>query len=922
MVTFAEDTGNWLDLGQTNPYTHGDGRFVSIQPNILGGAQAASWSLVTNNPNIQDDPLNLYNEASVLNHRWALPFKGFAMVPNLSDRHGVTLNPGLNYVYQPEYQEVRPHQQGELTTYVSASAPASIQVKGLSSTIALPRAGDALGSEVSLYLRGPLETDTAPTQAGTTAPVLTYSTDGTAFAAAAAGTDWAAITHVRLEVDTLMPGDAMGLVMPLRTEAWGADAETLRSGDLGKALMQASFRAESGFLTQQFDRMNTYDFLPNVISGFVWQDANADGFWQDGENQMTGIPVQLYEFADGASKRQVATTTTAAGGTYRFDTAAFHHLQLEVVLPTGYRTVPLTHPIPGNVFVTAADLRTGFTMAGTFAPEHIMELYEGVNAGLVLFAPVNSLAVQLAGQKRLEGGTLQDGQFTFTLTALADNPAGAVINTVTTVNTGGAIAFGPGALTFTMPGTYRFLVAETKGTLAGITYDPNPVQVTFQVAPAADGLSLAITGATYEKNRAPQDGILFENKQAYPMSFIVQGVKRVTGEGAVLQPEQFTFSLTGYGTPQTTTHDSNGRFTFQKMDVNEPGVINLVMTEVKGTDPNVRYDDTRYDLRLNFLATPNAQGGFIETTMLKNGEPAPDLVPEFVNVITPPEPGYPTLQVPIGATKVMRGGTLRDGQFAFELRDEAGNVTAATNDASGSIAFPDRALNTPGTFVYTIHEVEGTQERMTYDTAVWQVNITTTPNGDVLQAAVEYLKDDVPTASAPVFTNILAPEPPDPPVPPDPTYPTLRVPIGATKVLRGGMLREGQFTFELLDGAGKVITTATNDATGAVTFPDRTFSRTGTFLYTIREVAGTQERMAYDTAEWQVIITTTPSGGVLQAAVDYLKDDVPTASAPVFTNTVKLPPTGDRVPTLIISLLLAAIASLGAAWLIGRRRTS
>ena len=55
--------------------------------------------------------------------------------------------------------------------------------------------------------------------------------------------------------------------------------------------------------------------VPNFISGIVWEDTDKDGIQDAGENALNGVTVELYRDDDTNPK---ATTTTAAGGAYKF----------------------------------------------------------------------------------------------------------------------------------------------------------------------------------------------------------------------------------------------------------------------------------------------------------------------------------------------------------------------------------------------------------------------------------------------------------------------------------------------------------------------------------------------------------------------------------------------------------------------------
>lgn len=70
------------------------------------------------------------------------------------------------------------------------------------------------------------------------------------------------------------------------------------------------------------------------------------------------------------------------------------------------------------------------------------------------------------------------------------------------------------------------------------------------------------------------------------------------------------------------------------------------------------------------------------------------------------------------------------------------------------------------------------------------------------------------------------------------TVKSTRYQIQAEKLLSGRSLLAGEFTFELLDSAGKVIQTVHNDASGKIEFSPITYTSTGDYDYTVRERGG------------------------------------------------------------------------------------
>ena len=96
-------------------------------------------------------------------------------------------------------------------------------------------------------------------------------------------------------------------------------------------------------------------------------------------------------------------------------------------------------------------------------------------------------------------------------------------------------------------------------------------------------------------------------------------------------------------------------------------------------------------------------------------------------------------EIQFNFTKAYHGGTLKAGQFKFEIRDSSGKVVqTATNDEKGNILFQSIKFkeNEVGTHTYTVSEVKGTEENTEYDKMVSTVTVTVTKSADKLVAKI------------------------------------------------------------------------------------------------------------------------------------------------------------------------------------------
>ena len=165
--------------------------------------------------------------------------------------------------------------------------------------------------------------------------------------------------------------------------------------------------------------------------------------------------------------------------------------------------------------------------------------------------------------------------------------------------------------------------------------------------------------------------------------------------------------------------------------------------------------------------TENAETHALETQVAySKGGKAADAV-AFSNSYAPA-----ATKVKLGASKVLSGEDLKEGQFSFQLKDANGTVLqAAKNAADGTVGFKAISYDKPGAYRYSISEVNDAQKNVTYDAAEHQVTVTVTDDGAGHLVATVTYDGDV----APVFKNTYTP-PTTPPVNP-PTNPPSKPPV-------------------------------------------------------------------------------------------------------------------------------------------------
>ena len=88
--------------------------------------------------------------------------------------------------------------------------------------------------------------------------------------------------------------------------------------------------------------------------------------------------------------------------------------------------------------------------------------------------------------------------------------------------------------------------------------------------------------------------------------------------------------------------------------------------------------------------------------------------------------------------------------------------------------------------------------------------------------------------------------------------------LEAEKKFKNGKLKEGEFTFELMDAGGKVLQSKTNDAAGKVAFDEIEYKLSDVakapFTYTVREVPGSRADVKYDATVYTVTVELKDKG--------------------------------------------------------------
>ena len=433
----------------------------------------------------------------------------------------------------------------------------------------------------------------------------------------------------------------------------------------------------------------------------------------------------------------------------------------------------------------------------------------------------------------------------------------------------GKAAINFGTIEYTEPGTYVYKVIETNAgtTVDGIAYSKNVAEITVTVTPNKKGELSAEVKVTSGK-------AMFENAYATnPVESSVTDKIDVTKSltGRDLAAGEFSFELReikGEDSEliETVENAADGKVTFKPIKYAEAGEHTYTLHEVKGNASGIDYDNTVYTIVTTI--SDNSKGQLVATHELKGDEDVKSI--EFKNAynVTPKSSSVTDL---VKATKVLDGRDLKEGEFNFELVEGDDVVATGTNDAEGNITMSAIEYTAAGEHTYTLREVNGgtASNGISYDGKTYTIVTTITDNGDGTLKAEHVLKD----AKVAEFKNAYNLTPTDSSV-------TDR--IKASKSLTGRDLKEGEFSFELVEG-DKVVATGKNAADGTVVMDKITYDKPGKHTYTLREVRGNVGGITYDAATYTIETVVKDNGDGTLGVEHKLKG----ADEAKFTNSYK-----------------------------------
>lgn len=370
----------------------------------------------------------------------------------------------------------------------------------------------------------------------------------------------------------------------------------------------------------------------------------------------------------------------------------------------------------------------------------------------------------------------------------------------------------PAAPAATKPRSHTFVYTISEsGSAPGVANDPASTRtVSFTVTDDGAG-RLTVT-------RDPAEGPAFTFTNRYSVESVSSSVTdqlTVTKklEGRALVAKEFTFELVeGDTVVATGTNAKDGGITLSPITYDRPGTHSYILRERgAGThDRGLTFSGVSYIVVTTVV--DNGDGTLSVGHALEDTQAA-----TFTNVYR-----AAPASVKITAIKTLTGRDLKDGEFTFTLTgegDAADMSRTAKNDARGNVSFDELAFETPGTYTFTISEVKGTEEGMTYDESVYTITVTVVDNGEgQLEASLSYTKNGEAVEAIEfcnTFTEQKTPE--KPPVKPDTPIPPT-TPKGPGKPGKSGGIVTRSFLPQTGDTAAVAMVIAAALAIAGIAF--------------------------------------------------------------------------------------------------------
>ena len=310
---------------------------------------------------------------------------------------------------------------------------------------------------------------------------------------------------------------------------------------------------------------------------------------------------------------------------------------------------------------------------------------------------------------------------------------------------------------------------------------------------------------------------------------------------------------------------------FETIHFEQHGTYYFMISEAKGDDSTVKYDENYYVARVSVSGnqsdhehgthltsvvdmwkfdgkTPVTEAALSQKPNYSEG----DAAMAFTNVKSAPA----SVGLPL-VTKTVDDETASVAdQYSFQLKDSNGKVLQTiTNGASGQAVLEKLTFDAPGTYNYTINEVMGTDAGIFYDETIYNVTVSVSMSEPGKPLVASVLVNDQAAPENITFNNVTK---------------KASLTFYATKVVdddKTPAADEYKFELHQVDENWEnpqLVTEGASSDNGLVRFENGTveFSAPGNYHFLVSEVKGSDPTVLYDSTVHKVTVVVTDEGNL------------------------------------------------------------
>ena len=314
-----------------------------------------------------------------------------------------------------------------------------------------------------------------------------------------------------------------------------------------------------------------------------------------------------YEFELKEGDKVVATAKNAADGTVTFEDIKY--------AAAGNHTYTISEKAGSEAGVTydTAKHEVKVAVVDNGAGELVATVTDN-NPTFTNTYKAASTTVNITAKKVLEGKALEAGKYEFELKE-GDKVIGTATNAVD-----GTVTFA--GIEYKEAGEHTYTISEKAGNEAGVTYDKSTHNVTVKVTDNGQGQLVA----TVTDNNPT-----FTNTYVASSTQVIFTAKKILKDKELAEG-QFKFELKeGNEVIETATNAADGTVTFKAIKYAAAGEHTYTITEVKGDDKNIKYDENSYEVTVK--VTDNGAGQLVTEVTGNN--------PTITNTYTEPKKEEP-----------------------------------------------------------------------------------------------------------------------------------------------------------------------------------------------------------------------------------------------------------------------------------------